>query len=228
MKIKEQLAKIDFSHVMCLFLGALIPIFADTLFLHEFNSSTVSAIMDTIMAIVAIYAAFGVRHWIKDRVKNKGFEHAQSILTDLYTVNKMFFDLHSNFEYFALQYMDGSELTKEEKNSLKLEYDALRVQGSKIREKVIETLVNILELSSWDMKCNFEKEYINYLKIIEDARIEIEGKLIHLDFTNHIVRLKQSNDYKKEFSETVLNCSIVYGELNKRFVSAFSYQPPVE
>lgn len=71
------------SHLFCLSIGAMIPIYADVLFLHEFNSSTVSAIMDTVMAISAASAALSVRNWLKDRMKNKGFEQADICVKQL-------------------------------------------------------------------------------------------------------------------------------------------------
>jgi len=210
---------------MCLFFGALIPIFADTFFLHEFNSSTVSAIMDTVMATVAIYAAFGVRHWIRDRVKNKGFEHAQSILIDIHTLNKSFFDLQIKYKKFALRYMNGEELKNEQINILKLESDALLVLCNKLQNKILEIYVALITLDSWDMSCKNEDEYMDFLKKIENGREKIESKLLTLDPNSHIVRLKQWKDWKDEFSEAVEACSNSYRDLDKRFVTAFSYTP---
>ncbi|WP_406807993.1 hypothetical protein [Enterobacter cloacae] len=226
MKLKEQLAKISFSHVMCLFLGTLIPIFSDTLFLHEFNSSTVSAIMDTIMATVAVYAAFGVRHWIKDRVKNKGFEHAQAILIDIHTMTKKFFDLQTNYKHLALRYMDGSEIDKEEQKAFKIESNEILNQCNTIRDKSLEMVISILGLSSWDMKCNYEKDYINYMKELEDVREFIETQILNLDHNNHIVRLKKWKEVENQLNKLVKKVSESYENLDKRFVTAFSYAPP--
>ncbi|MCK7245058.1 hypothetical protein [Enterobacter asburiae] len=228
MRIKEHLDKIRLSHLLCLFFGALIPIYADVLFLHGFNSSTVSAIMDTVLATAAIYAAFGVRHWLRDRVKNKGFEHAQSILIDIQAINRNIFDLHTNFVLFASHYMNGGELGKEGINTLKFERDALIAQCSKTREKSLEILIAILGLSSWDMKCNYEEEYISFLKTIENSRQTIEVALLLLDQDSHIVRLKQWEESKEEITKIKKDCSTAYNELDKRFVSAFSYAPPSE
>ncbi|WP_312273342.1 hypothetical protein [Pseudescherichia sp.] len=71
------------SHLFCLSVGAMIPIYADVLFLHGFDSSTVSAIMDTVMAAAAISAALSVRNWLTDRMKNKGFEQADLCVKQL-------------------------------------------------------------------------------------------------------------------------------------------------
>ena len=226
MRIKEHLDKIRLSHLLCLFCGALIPIYADVLFLHEINSSTVSALMDTIMAIAALSAALSVRHWLKDRVKNKGFEHAQTILIDIHSITKKFFDLQANYKHLAKRYMDGSEIDKNEKSGFINESNEIQNQCYLIRDKSLEMLISILGLSSWDMKCNFEEEYIKYMKKIEEAREFIEEQVINLDHSKHIVRLKQWKKTEKEFNDFVVSTSQTYAELDKRFVTAFSYVPP--
>ncbi|MCG5129618.1 hypothetical protein L2X78_18795, partial [Enterobacter mori] len=144
MRIKEHLDKSRLSHLLCLFCGALIPIYADVLFLHEINSSTVSALMDTIMAIAAISAALSVRHWLKDRVKNKGFEHAQTILIDIHSITRKFFDLQANYKHLAKRYMDGSEIDKNEKSGFINESNEIQNQCYLIRDKSLEMLISIL------------------------------------------------------------------------------------
>ncbi|MBD5718040.1 hypothetical protein IF851_16325 [Citrobacter freundii] len=230
-KIKRYIAKIRFSHVMCLCTGALIPIYSDVLFLNGFDSSTVSAIMDTVVAGSVIYAAWSVRNWFKDRVKNKGFEHAQLILMDIHLITKLLFELQSDYKYFALNYMNGTELTKVEKNELILEREEILVQCSKIRKKSVELLVSIYGLGSWDMKLHYENDYITYLSAIEDAREKIEDKIRNIDIdtnTSHIARNRSMNNFKKEFEELIKKCSIMNRTLNKRFASVFSYSPPIE
>ncbi|ROS02694.1 hypothetical protein [Raoultella terrigena] len=227
-KIVHFINGITFSHIMCIAFGILVPIYADVLFFHGYDSSTVSAIMDTVMAIVAVYAAFGVRHWIKDRVKNKGFEHAQAILIDIHAITKKFFDLQANYKHLAKRYMDGGEINQEEHKKFKLESDEIQSQCNTMRDKSLEMLISILGLSSWDMKCNYEKEYIRYMKEIEDARELIEEQLLNLDHDNHIVRLKQWKKFEIKFNEFVVKTSHSYANLDKRFVTAFSYFPPTE
>ncbi|WP_407208262.1 hypothetical protein [Citrobacter freundii] len=70
-KIKRYIAKIRFSHVMCLCTGALIPIYSDVLFLNGFDSSTVSAIMDTVVAGSVIYAAGAFETGLKIELRIK-------------------------------------------------------------------------------------------------------------------------------------------------------------
>lgn len=98
---------------MCICIGILIPIYCDVLFLHGFDSGTVSAIMDTVIAASALLAAWSVRNWLKDKVKNKGFEHAKEILMDMHLITNLLFKLQSDYKYFSLNYMDGSLLNEE-------------------------------------------------------------------------------------------------------------------
>lgn len=68
--------KIGFSHIACLAIGALIPIYSDLLLLHGYDSSTTSAIMDTVMAAIAFITVFKVYRWLDSKLNEKGFEQA--------------------------------------------------------------------------------------------------------------------------------------------------------
>ncbi|ELY4576856.1 hypothetical protein SMZ92_000188 [Cronobacter sakazakii] len=72
---------IKLSHIMCFAVGVLIPIYADVLFFHGYDSSTTSAIMDTVMAIAAIYTIVKVKDWYADKINEKGFEQANQYIT---------------------------------------------------------------------------------------------------------------------------------------------------
>lgn len=114
---------------------------------------------------------------------------------------------------------------------MKIEHGNLLEQCSSVRKKAVELLVTIFSLDSWDMKCNYQDEYIKYLKVLEKAREIIEEKVSNLDIDSnmsHIIRQKTWIDSKDEFEKIVKKCSVDYRALNKRFVSAFSYAPPVE
>ncbi|EMV8352341.1 hypothetical protein AADD83_004814, partial [Escherichia coli] len=80
----------------------LIPMYCDVLFLHGFESGTVSAIMDTVIAASALLAAWSVHNWLKDKVKNKGFEHAKQILMGIHLITNLLFELQSDYKNFAL------------------------------------------------------------------------------------------------------------------------------
>lgn len=72
--------RIRLSHIVCIATGALIPIYADVLFLHSYDGSTTSAIMDTFMASAAIYTIAKVKDWYADKINEKGFEQANAYI----------------------------------------------------------------------------------------------------------------------------------------------------
>ncbi|EFH7605296.1 hypothetical protein OGX11_000482 [Escherichia coli] len=76
MILKKIRNEIRFSHIACLAIGALIPIYTDLLLLHGYDSSTTSAIMDTIMAVIALITVFKVYRWLDSKLNEKGFEQA--------------------------------------------------------------------------------------------------------------------------------------------------------
>lgn len=80
-KLKNIINSTQISHIMCIAAGALVPIYADVLFLHGYDSSTTSAIMDTVMALAAIYTIFKVKDWYADKINEKGFEQANQYIT---------------------------------------------------------------------------------------------------------------------------------------------------
>lgn len=80
-KIVHFLNGITLSHIICIAVGVLIPIYADVLFFHGYDSSTTSAIMGTVMAIAAIYTIFKVKDWYADKINEKGFEQANQYIT---------------------------------------------------------------------------------------------------------------------------------------------------
>ena len=63
--------KIRFSHIACLAIGALIPIYSDLLLLHGYDSSTTSAIMDTIMSVIAFITVFKVYRWLDSKLNEQ-------------------------------------------------------------------------------------------------------------------------------------------------------------
>lgn len=83
-KIVHFINTIKLSHIMCIAVGVLLPIYADVLFLHDYDSSTTSAIMDTVMVVVAIYTIFKIKDWYADKINEKGFEQANQYITMLH------------------------------------------------------------------------------------------------------------------------------------------------
>ncbi|MBK4469998.1 hypothetical protein JJQ32_02155, partial [Enterobacter hormaechei] len=139
MRIKERLDKIELSHLLCLFCGALIPIYADVLFLHEINSSTVSAVMDTFMAAAAIYTAFKVSGWLNSRLNDKAFEEANSCITSLMNTKNKAIELQQSIR--QIYEHSGSR----DRNNTDSTYNELRAFSKKL---LIEFESNITNLNS--------------------------------------------------------------------------------
>ena len=161
--VKNHITKIRFSHVMCICGGALIPIYSDVLFLHGFDSSTVSAIMDSIVAISVIYAAYSVRNWTKDKIKDKGFQHAEIILTKLHQSSLMTISLANTWEFFCSTYYITSFLNTSQFESFEKDKITALGESKELDVKLNELIIDLHGLKSWDMKCDVEDEYLNYI-----------------------------------------------------------------
>ncbi|ELY4375745.1 hypothetical protein ACP6ZN_003634 [Enterobacter cloacae] len=190
MRIKERLDKIELSHLLCLFCGALIPIYADVLFLHEINSSTVSAVMDTFMAAAAIYTAFKVSGWLNSRLNDKAFEEANSCITSLMNTKNKAIELQQSIR--QIYEHSGSR----DRNNTDSTYNELRAFSKKL---LIEFESNITNLNSklqliqvWGLEIKPDKN--KELKLIINSYINFlessENLILILDDVNGMARKK--------------------------------------
>ncbi|MFB5643114.1 hypothetical protein ACEZEZ_15200 [Kluyvera ascorbata] len=224
MKVKELIAKIRFSHIMCLGVGVLIPIYCDVLIFHGFTSSTVSAIMDTVVASSALYAAFSVRNWLKDRVKNKGFEHAGNLLTKIHQSYITLFSFNETWERFRINYASIVIVNEQEKQNIKNDKTAAIYESKELNKILNEVLADIHALKSWDMKCLAENEYIEYIEAVDKLRVKIEKTIIEtteskvnlLSSATHIIMVSEIKDDFKSLAE-------MYVMLKIRFEDVFRY-----
>ena len=224
MNVIELIAKVRFSHVMCIGIGALIPIYSDVLIFHGFTSSTVSAIMDTVVASSALYAAFSVRNWLKDRVKNKGFEHAGILLTKIHQSYIMLFSLNETWERFSSNYANIGFFNKEEKQNLKNDKTAVFYESKELNKIINEVLTDIHALKSWDMKCLAENEYIEYIEAVDKLRGKIENTII--DTTASKTDLRSSASHiliGQEIKDEFKSLAEMYVMLKIRFEDVFRY-----
>lgn len=224
MNVKELIDKVRFSHIMCLGVGGLIPIYSDVLFLHEFTSSTVSAIMDTVLAFAALYAAFSVRNWLKDRVKNKGFEHAGNLLTKIHQSYIILFSFKETWERFRINYASIGFFNEEEKQNLKIEKTAAIYESKELNKILNEVLADIHALKSWDMKCLAEKEYIEYIESVDKLREKIEKTIAETtasktNLHSSALHILLGDEIKDEFK----SLAEMYVMLKIRFEDVFCY-----
>lgn len=210
---------------MCICIGVLIPIYCDVLFLHGYDSSTTSAIMDTVMAIAALYAAYSVRHWLKDRVKNKGFEQAEKLLTDINTLYVMNYNLKKLINSVGDDYMKGSELDEITKHHLKQILLEIIKESKLAEEKRNQITIAIYSLKMWDMRCNYVQEFKGYLQKSESLYLFAEAFSSNATIDNKIVLQKYWKDKHHTLVDRWNELNTSYKNLNTRFIDVFSYIP---
>lgn len=173
-KIKSIVNKITLSHVMCIFIGALVPMFLDVFLLHEISSSTVSAFMDTIMAGAAIYAAFSVKDWLAPKINDKAFEEANLCITYLMDAQIKASEIFKNIQ-LMYNYLGTNDLTSNDKiyseinqknNELLTGYE---VHMTNLNAKIFLMKVWGLEIQS-DKKDEFNKFIANYIEFLEHSK----------------------------------------------------------
>lgn len=225
MNVKELIAKIHISHILCISAGVLIPIYVDVLVFHGFDSSTVSAMMDTVVAGSAFYAAWSVRNWITDRVKNKGYELAEKILLDVHALHIMNFKILRRYIAFGRVYMDGEELNDNKTKNMISEVEAILEDIDRIEEHIIKLTTSIYTLQSWSMVCNAKEQYLKLCRTTGKALSSLED-LMSLSTDPSALGRKKSWNRKK--GKTDIFFKIVkkrYTSLEIRFENIFSYKP---
>lgn len=225
MNVKKTIAKLQFSHVTFFAVGALIPIYCDVLIFHDFTSSTVSAIMDTVLAFIALYAAFSVRNWMKDKVKNKGYELAEEILLDVHKLHIMNIKLILRYTGFGRFYMNGEELKNESTKRMVLEVESILEDIDKIRDHSFKVVASIYTMQSWGMVCNVREQYLKLCRSTDKALFSLEDLMSYSTDPNHLGRKKSWDRNLKYTDKLFCIAKKRYSSLELRFENAFSYIP---
>lgn len=229
MNVKELIAKVRFSHILCLSIGVLIPIYADMLFLHEFTSSTVSAIMDTVVAGSVIYAAWSVRNWTKEKINNKGFEHSEKILGNIHQTHLMIYSLYQTWVVFCNNYTNGYSLDDYEIESMRKDKIIALDEAKKLNIKTGELLSEIHGLKTWNIKIHNAKEYLEYIEHVDIVRKDIEEYILQAANTkNDLNRYSFWEENKEKISTTYTKAPIMYLKLNITFEDVFFYEKTTE
>ncbi|EOZ7623470.1 hypothetical protein UXP41_21065 [Enterobacter hormaechei] len=186
---------ITLSHIMCIAVGVLIPIYADVLFFHGYDSSTTSAIMDTVMAIAATYTAFKVGGWLNSRLNDKAFEEANSCITSLMNTKNKAIELQQSIRQIY-EYSDSRD-----RNNTDNTYNELRALSKKLLNEFESNITNLnsklqlIQVWGLEIKPKKKKEldviinsYINFLE-------RSEYLIIILDDVNGMAR-KQKYEYE--------------------------------
>lgn len=213
-----------FSHLICLSIGVLIPIYADVLFLHEFNSSTVSAIMDTVMATAAISAAMSVRGWLKDKLKNKGFEQTDKIISEIYMMLGVFDNLRDHCIDFTNKHFSGIDLGTPHETIMR-DATILREISKQTNDKLVNVLIALKNLPVWGMHCKNEDKIIAYLDAIDDVCLTVNSITDVKEDQIFLDRLNMWEDKKPIFDEYCSQVLENFHVIEKNYDELFTYEP---
>ncbi|WP_333012882.1 hypothetical protein [Kluyvera sichuanensis] len=221
MKVKELIAKVRFSHIICLGVGVLIPIYSDVLFLHEFTSSTVSAIMDTVVAASVIFAAWSVRNWTKEKINGQGFQHAEKILSNLHQSYVMLSTIMFCLDEFHKDYIIYKTISEHDTKNMGNESKRLMAESNKLNMTLSEIIADLYSLRSWSMDCTQTNEYTKYINGAEEVRnrCHLLLSIVHPRTTDKMREqwYKTFRNIKMEFNET----RSLYFNLEIRFQEVF-------
>jgi len=182
--------------------------------------------MDTVVAGSALFAAFSVRDWIKDKVKNKGFEHAERLLSNLHQSHIMMFMLKENLKLFAYDACDGSFKRLNEIKLISAKAYALLEESKKLNIQLSNLLADLKTLKAWDMKCTLENEYEKYIEHSEKTRGLFDDFLYAVaDESDDMARSNIRARRLREIESECIKLINEYLALNIRFEDVFIYSP---
>lgn len=156
MNIKIIKDRIRLSHILCISLGSLLTMYVDVLFLHGYDSSTTSAIMDTVMACTAVYAIVKVKDWYTDKINEKGFEQANMYITLFHEAKCKAELLHLNisefYEHLGVQNINSSDSDYQKRLS------KVEELHSDYRDHMLKLRSHLEVLRVWNLKVHPDKE----------------------------------------------------------------------
>lgn len=178
-KIVHFINSIKLSHMMCIAVGVLLPIYADVLFLHGYDSSTTSAIMDTVMVIVAIYTILNVKDWFTDKINEKGFEQANQYITMYHEAKLKAELLHLNISDLYI-YLEDKSININDPEYQKKSNKVIELH-SEYRDHMLKLKSQLDILHVWNMeihpdkKSKLQESVLNLLTfmVISDDMIKI-------------------------------------------------------
>ncbi|UAK18535.1 hypothetical protein [Kluyvera sp. CRP] len=212
MNVKELIAKFRLSHIMCISIGVLIPIYSDVLFLHEFTSSTVSAIMDTVVAASVIFAAWSVRNWTKEKINGQGFQHAEKILSNLHQSYVMLSTIMFCLDEFHKDYIIYKTISEHDEKNMGNESKRLIAESNKLNIKLSEIVADLYSLRSWSMECTQESEYSKYINGAEEVR-----NRCHLLLS--VVHPRANDNMREQWYKTFRNIRMEFDEIRSLYLN---------
>ncbi|MFK8256909.1 hypothetical protein ACFL9S_03890 [Erwinia sp. AnSW2-5] len=208
MKIKKliinMIESLRLSHLICLATGIMIPIYADTIFLLKIDSSLISAIMDTVTAVVAVMAAISVKDWLSEKVKSKAVDHATLCLRKTAEIKC---SLNILVSYTTAAY--SSDIT--EKNLLNKLSEELTKNFILNMNSFFNITIEFDALKQWNLSIRKTQEdnFRSYLKNIKEI-LDITNTLIkdfsNLDITNRNKLWSENNKSLHEKYQDLKDC----------------------
>jgi len=188
--------RIQLSRTICFFAGILVPIYADMLFIHDFDSSTVSAIMDTIMAGAAGYTALKVGKWLDTKLNDKAFEEANYFLTSLIDARTKAFEISRSIQ----QIYDHAG--SKDRNHIDNKYNRLRMST---KELLTNYEIHITQLNSklslirvWGLEVKPDKKE-NLDEIIKNSIVFLEKSEELLETLHDVNGMARKRGYEFKF-----------------------------
>lgn len=206
------------SHLFCIAIGIMIPIYADTVFLLKIDSSLISAIMDTVTTVVAVMAAISVKDWLSDKVKSKAVDHATLCLRKTAEIKH---SLNILVSYTTAAY--SSDVT--DKNLLNKLSEELTKNFILNMNSFFDITIEFDALKQWNLSIrkNQEDNFRSYLKNIKEI-LDITNALIkdfsNLDITN---RNKLWSDKNKSLHEKYQDLKDCHDKMTIPFDDFFEY-----
>lgn len=189
----NKLKNIKLSRTMFFFTGALVPIYADMLFINGFDSSTVSAIMDTIMATAAGYTALKVGKWLDSKLNDKAFEEANYFLTSLIDARTKAFEITGSIQQIY------NHIGSKDRNHIDNKYNILR---KSTKELLADYEMNLTQLNSklslirvWGLEVKPDKKE-KLSEIINSSIIFLEKSEEMLDTLHNVNGMARKKTYE--------------------------------
>lgn len=212
------------SHLIWLSVGLLIPMFADVLFIHGIDSSTVSAVMDTVMAAFSIIAVLSVRNWLNDKMKHRGFDQADICVKKLSNLklkaNSLKNHIDAMFDFLSTTERNPNSDRLFEKNDLKIVDDFLQY-CTDFTELTLE--LDLLNL--WNIKINpeIDKEFEKYLDAVGTYRDTVDDMISNYREPNKIVRSRYWEKNQQSLQDAYNDIKDRHTEITVPFDQLFKY-----
>lgn len=155
--------KIRPSHLIWLSVGTLIPMYADVLFINGITSSTISAVMDTVMATTAVVVALS---WFYQKKK----------LNILDTAHKVALE-HNDLCWKILEYYQSILSFYHEIESLKNEHNYINADPEITRKFMIKSQNEYIKIKS---------DHLIISSKINHFNIKIESTFFKKEMIEHV------------------------------------------